>query len=470
MKPASPARGGTFDAISASGSPGDSGGPLPQRTTSIRWRHSLRVRLVLLFLLLGLAIAAVFVSGIRKGFDAGWENAVRPLAMDYVDRLAAEIGDPPDLARAQALAQRLPIAIHISGPVINWDSEPRRKPHFGSRNERDATLFTRETADGHRIAFRLSFPGTHPAGPPPILWYTLGALLLLTALAYWRVHRMLLPLRSISAGARRFGQGDFATPIAVPAGRPADELAMLAQDVNGMADNLRHMLDARRDLLLAVSHELRSPLTRARLNMELLPEPADAEARTAHAALLRDLALMRDLIQDLLESERLSNPHALLQREPVDLAQLARNAVAELARSQPGAAAVAVEAPQALPLLDLDRTRMQLLLRNLLDNALRHSPPARAPLVSITPSGSGHLVLEVRDYGDGVPEAQLPHLAQAFYRPDSARQRSSGGVGLGLYLCRLVAEAHGGQLAVRNAQPGLAVSVTLPTARSNRHH
>ena len=229
-----------------------------------------------------------------------------------------------------------------------------------------------------------------------------------------------------------------------------------------MADNLRQMLDARRDLLLAVSHELRSPLTRARLNVELLPEPDDAEARTAHKALLRDLALMRDLIQDLLESERLSTPHALLQREPTDLAQLAHGAVAELARAQPAAAAIAVNADPHLPLLDLDRTRMQLLLRNLLDNALRHSPSDTSPAVSIAHGDRGNVVLEVRDYGDGVPEAQLPHLAQAFYRPDSARQRSSGGVGLGLYLCRLVAEAHGGRFAVRNARPGLAVSITLP--------
>ncbi len=456
MKSASPAPGATSATPPSSGPSNVSGRPW------LRWRHSLRLRLVLLFLLLGLAIAAVFVSGIRKGFNQGWENAVRPLAMDYVDRLAAEIGSPPDVVRAQALAQKLPIAIHISGPVTNWDSQPQRERRFGPRNERDASLFTRQTADGHRIVFRLSFPGARADGPPPILWYTLAALLLLTALAYWRVHRMLLPLQGISAGARRFGTGDFATPIATGNDRGADELTTLAQDVNGMADNLRHMLDARRDLLLAVSHELRSPLTRARLNMELLPEPDDAEARAAHSALLRDLALMRDLIQDLLESERLSNPHALLQREPTDLALLARSAVAEMARAQPAAAAIAVNADSQLPLLDLDRTRMQLLLRNLLDNALRHSPPGTAPTVSISRDEGHKVVLEVRDYGNGVPETQLPHLAQAFYRPDSARQRSSGGVGLGLYLCRLVAEAHGGQFAIRNANPGLAVRITLP--------
>lgn len=73
-------------------------------------------------------------------------------------------------------------------------------------------------------------------------------------------------------------------------------------------------------------------------------------------------------------------------------------------------------------------------------------------------------MIEVRDHGPGVPPEQLAHLSEAFYRPDSARQRASGGVGLGLYLVRLVAQAHGGRFAVRNAQPGLAVSLELPVA------
>ena len=85
-----------------------------------------------------------------------------------------------------------------------------------------------------------------------------------------------------------------------------------------------------------------------------------------------------------------------------------------------------------------------------------------APL-SLRKAGQG-LQIEVRDHGPGVPEDQLPQLAQAFYRPESARTRSTGGVGLGLYLCKLVASAHGGRFEVRNAQPGLAVTVTLPGA------
>jgi signal transduction histidine kinase len=109
------------------------------------------------------------------------------------------------------------------------------------------------------------------------------------------------------------------------------------------------------------------------------------------------------------------------------------------------------------------------LLRNLLDNALRYSQgQAQPPVLTLQADpaasiGAGPgLSLTVRDHGPGVSEAQLAQLAQPFFRPDAARSRNDGGVGLGLYLCRLVAEAHGGRLQLRNAAPGLEVTVTLP--------
>jgi signal transduction histidine kinase len=107
---------------------------------------------------------------------------------------------------------------------------------------------------------------------------------------------------------------------------------------------------------------------------------------------------------------------------------------------------------------------MRLLLRNLLDNALRHGgAAAQLPLVHLE-AQDANIVLTVRDHGPGVDDAVLPQLAEPFYRPDSARERASGGVGLGLYLSRLVAQAHGGRFAVANAGPGLAVRVELPGA------
>ena len=273
--------------------------------------------------------------------------------------------------------------------------------------------------------------------------------------------RLLRPIRDIGAGVRRLGAGQFEPPIAVRHARHPDELSELAQTVDQMAGDIRQMLDAKRALLLAISHELRSPLTRARLNAELLPE--DAATQPTRDALLRDLGQMRELIADLLESERLASPHAALQRTPTDLPALARALIDELAVANPLAASVRLQADAALAApLSLDAGRLRLLLRNLLDNALRHTP-AGAPLPELRLRRRAEGVLiELRDHGPGVPPEQLAQLAEPFYRPDGARQRGTGGVGLGLYLARMVAQAHGGRLLLRNAEPGLLAQVVLP--------
>ena len=441
-----------------------------------RFRHSLRWRLVALFLLLALAMSVAFLGGMQKAFSVGWRDAVRPLLTDYVDRLAADLGSPPDPARAQALVSRLPISVRIDGPVTHYDSHPKKHDERWQRGEygRDpanARLLQRTTADGHQIAFGIGDMDWRRA-PGSVGWITLAVLLLLTAFAYAYVRRLLKPLDDIGAGARRFGGGDFAKPIPV---RRNDELGDLAGQINTMGHDIHQMLDAKRALLLAISHELRSPLTRARLNTELLPEtPETLEPREA---LLRDLAEMGRLISDLLESERLSSRHAALNLELTDLGRLVQEVIDEHKAGQgdaTGAPVLLVVAPGLSP-LQLDPIRMKLLLRNLLDNARRYSVnpggPDAAPLSALSPvppievslvQQGDELALVVRDHGPGVAEAQLPHLTEPFFRTDSARQRTTGGVGLGLYLCRLVAQAHGGRLLVRNATPGLAVSIYLP--------
>lgn len=424
--------------------------------------HSLRVRLVALFLMLALAMTAIFVLGMQYALSTGWRDAARPLVVDYVDKLSAEIGSPPSVERAQALVQRLPLSVQIRGPQVNWRSNPQaanrdhRWRDQNNWNQDEPRLLERNTTDGHHIQFGLSIAAWNDR-PRFIGWATLAGLLLLTGLAYARVRFMLQPLNDIRAGALRFGSGDFTESIVVRHPQRPDELGELAVAINTMGADIHQMLEAKRTLLLAISHELRSPLTRARLNTELLPE--SAEVQVSRDALLRDLSLMRDLVTDLLESERLASPHAALHREPVDLAAL----VGEVVAGFSGTVKIQQELSTELPILELDPTRMRLLLRNLIDNALRHSAQAlRAPVIRVQPVPSGGVCISVRDFGPGVPDHQIEHLAQPFYRPDAARERSTGSVGLGLYLCKLVALAHGGAFVIANAQPGLEIKVTLP--------
>jgi len=407
-------------------------------------------------MLLALGLSVIFLATTQRAIGIGWRLAVAPLVTDYVDRLVADIGTPPSIERAGALTRRLPVSVRIDGPLVQWQSHPEQDARDWEHGEgrwhaESPRLLERQTADGHRIVLGLgdvswsSQPRMFGAG-------ALLALLLAVGLAYAYVRRLLRPLDDIRIGVQRFGRGEFEQPILV---RRRDELGDLANHINTMARDLRRMLDGKRALLLAISHELRSPLTRARLHTELLPESDDTQA--SRSALLRDLALMRDLIGDLLEGERLSGSHTALLRQPLDLGALVQGLVQE----HPELARVRLQLAADLPVVNADPVRVRLALRNLLDNALRHGGDAHTPELHIRRVDDG-VQLVVRDDGPGVGPQHLEHLGQAFYRTDQARQRETGGVGLGLHLASLVAQAHGGTLRFRNANPGLEATLTLP--------
>ena len=211
-----------------------------------RVRHSIKLRLTVVFLVLALALAFTFIGGAQKAFSLGWREAARPLLMDYVSRLASDVAPAgtPDPARAQAITQRLPIlTIDIAGPVVNWRSHPalerphwlRERPAGPGRNDwgddRDwQQLLQRATADGHTIEFGLNDEAFERR--PRLIGFALVALLVLTGLAFLTVRRLLRPLDDIRAGAMRFGAGDFGQPIALP---PAAQAGLASGALTAMA-------------------------------------------------------------------------------------------------------------------------------------------------------------------------------------------------------------------------------------------
>jgi signal transduction histidine kinase len=219
-----------------------------------------------------------------------------------------------------------------------------------------------------------------------------------------------------------------------------------------MANDVQGMLEAKRQLMLAISHELRSPLTRSKVALELV------EDEDVRAGILEDIDEMERLISDLLESEVLNTRHAVLRREPVDLSTLL-DSVLEIDFSNRNDG-ISVEIEDNLPQVELDATRIRLLLRNLIDNGLRYNPEDGEPLkVSVNKPGK-FIRIVVQDYGPGISAEHIKHVSEAFYRADPARSRSTGGVGLGLYLCRRIVEVHGGTMDI-DSSPGSGTRVTV---------
>ena len=168
---------------------------------------------------------------------------------------------------------------------------------------------------------------------------------------------------------------------------------------------------------------------------------------------------MESLIEELMETERLSSRHRKLNKTRQNIVKV----ISDTVHTWFDSAGVTTRLPETEVMLDVDTARIKLLLKNLLDNAIRHTPDgARAPEIQLIIDKQQALIT-ISDHGKGIQARHLPHLTEPFYRVDPSRQRETGGYGLGLYLCRMIAEAHDGQFEIESAAgEGTRVMVKLP--------
>ncbi|MDE0244626.1 MAG: HAMP domain-containing sensor histidine kinase [Gammaproteobacteria bacterium] len=265
---------------------------------------------------------------------------------------------------------------------------------------------------------------------------------------YLAVRRLFYPLQDIRLGTRRIGEGqlDYRIPI-----RRQDELGRLSERINRMADEVQRMLDGQRQLLLAMSHELRTPLTRARLALEFIHD------REVRSHLEYDLSSMERMITELLEGERLNTQGGQMSRSRVNLNKF----MAEVLRGDfpNDRHRVSLSVPPAPAHLSVNAARLRMLVRNLVENALRYNPRDGKPVELSLRMEDGAAVIRVQDHGPGIEPEHLEQVTDAFYRADPSRGAGTGRHGLGLYLCRLIAEAHGGEVEVISP-PGSGACIT----------
>ncbi len=432
---------------------------------SKKYRHSLTGKLLLLFVVVGILFIAIVTSSIGKYFSRHFESNIRPHLIQYAEYVQQDIGIPPDRQRAAILAEKLKVDIYFDEPAGRWSSNDRlinedelefKRSFYHKEIEYgvamsdgwgdDLELFWARLGE---TTIYIGIPDLRPERSGSSFIHLLLPLLILFLL-YRLILRLIRPIRVLSDGVKRFGKGELEHRIEIDR---RDELGELAGTFNNMADDIEQMLDAKRQLLLAISHELRSPLTRAKVSLELMREHEQS------SELGVDLKEMESLIEELLETERLSDRHQTLHMQNQDLNLL----VVELIERHFVDSGIVIKQFDIPLLCDVDVTRIKLLVKNLLENALRHTPEcAQPPRVSLD-QVAGFITITVEDSGCGIEADQIPHLTEPFYRADASRRRETGGYGLGLYLCRVIAEAHGGELVIHSKPgEGTAVVVKLP--------
>jgi signal transduction histidine kinase len=428
------------------------------------WLRGLSGKLIALFLVIAVLFVLTVGASLSHFYKDYFKNKVRPHVTRYLEYVREDIGLPADYAQAALLADKLNMTIMIvdsrgqwssdsSVPRINLsdiDNKFRRKGIRYGQIEIEDKDYAAMTLSGTTLLFdleRFKHERKNPRIFAPLLF-----LLIILSILYYATRKLFSPILTIQEGVRKIGGGDLDHRIDI---KRRDELGVLATDINAMADELQKMLDAKRQLLLAVSHELRSPLTRANVAIEMLDDSVLKQQ------IKQDVQEVGDLVSEILEIERLSQHHQALDKAEQDIVVLCNELVNNFRVDQPQeAAALRYELPAESILLYFDKTRIKLLLKNIVSNAMRYKTE-RVCLSVYTADDS--VVLQISDDGDGIEEDLIPHLTEPFYRVDPARQRQTGGYGLGLYLCQVIAHAHGGRLDIQSQLgEGTCVRVFLP--------
>ena len=428
-----------------------------------RVANSLFFRLFLIFSATVIFFFVIISLSLRQ-LDQNWRaerlSPIPDFYLNNINQIISSIGVPPDLRQASQLAQDLALTIIIRSPHINWQSDDADdldiyEAVFVRSLSEDSQMMAvgsedviRVSRGGYEYFLNRKVPSLSEYDYF-VIYMGLAVAVIVLFLNYLLVRRLLNPVQLLREGAEKIVAGDLGYRVKT---ERTDELGELTNSVNHMADSLQSMLEAKRQLLLAISHELRTPITRAKLQLEFMDDG------TVKDNLRDDIDEIDLLIADLIEAERLSGQHTALVEEEVDFAGFI-GLMLEPLRTYAGG--IVQEFPKRDRSMKIDKLRIRLLLTNIVNNAIRHG--RGNPIVVSVQYHNSFAVLEVRDKGEGIAKEHLSQISEPFYRPDSSRQRHTGGFGLGLYLCRLIAEAHGGKLEIESElRVGTTVRVRLP--------
>jgi signal transduction histidine kinase len=294
----------------------------------------------------------------------------------------------------------------------------------------------------------LSFATTLPQGAPSVSWQfiiSMGLMgLIVLAVSVWAVRRVTAPLGMLSAAADRLGRDVAAEPLA-EAG--TIEMQRAARAFNRMQERLRRLVESRTQMLAALSHDLRTPLTLLRLRAE---EVADSDERDKMLGTIGEMDEMIGTTLAFARDEVRAEP-----RRRVDVAALLASVVDDMAD-----AGLPVAMAPAAPLIhECQPGALKRAITNLLDNAVKYGKRAQA---AITAKATA-IEITIDDDGPGIPDAELPRVFQPFYRVEESRNRDTGGVGLGLAIAQSIVQAHGGEITLANRPGGgLRACIKLP--------
>ena len=422
------------------------------------------IRSVFTKLLLVIILTGICVNLVVGGFFWHYRSAAgRPLhknILQYLNYIIADLGDPPRLEQAKTLGRQASLQIYYEGADTSWTTAENfsdvHKAHWRDWSKNPLIRigryhghhFVELAHDSGRFVFGLDKSLDLDPERRRVVIVLLMLLTLILAGAFLSIRWILKPVRWLHEGVREVGRGNLAHRVPV---KRSDELRELAAAFNDMTDRIRDMLHTKEQLMLDVSHELRSPITRMKVALEFLPESQ------AKDSLKSDIAEMETMIREILETARMHHLHGNLKRQLRNLAELLEGILADYVNRPPGVQAG--DFPAEIE-LNVDPEQVKTVFQNILTNAIKFSSPDDKPVMISVIKQANFTVVRILDHGIGIPPDELPFIFEPFYRVDKSRSKRTGGYGLGLSLCKTIMEAHGGRIEV-DSKPGVGTCVSL---------
>lgn len=322
------------------------------------------------------------------------------------------------------------------------------------------------------------FIGPGPIGPPPgppppgliprPFFFDLGfqaAIFLVVggAVCYLLAWRITAPVRRLRVTVQQLADGDLSARTGISAGARGDEVTDLGRDFDRMAERIEALMTAQQQLVRDVSHELRSPLARLQVALELARRNAPVAAEPALGRIEQEALRLNEMIGELLTLSLLENGSTLPSQEIVNLKEVLAEVVQDTDFEAAGTGRQVRFSGTDQVMIMGNRELLRRALENVVRNAVRYTGPDSVVMVELQQHAPAEVCILVRDHGPGVPDNALEAIFQPFYRVAEARDRQSGGTGIGLAITSRTIRLHGGSVTARNhPEGGLEVELCLP--------
>lgn len=276
---------------------------------------------------------------------------------------------------------------------------------------------------------------------------------------------LVAPLNALVTTANEIGAGNWASRVTV---KGTAETRSLAQSFNTMVDQLQRNESLRRNMVADIAHELRTPITALQANIYAILDDAYPMTKEEIAGLYEQTRMLSRLVQDLHELSQAESGQLALDRHAENLGETLAEMIAPFRSvAESKNVRLEVEIPPQLPLVLVDEQRINQVMHNLLNNALRHTPSGGTIRIRAF-AQDNTLGIEIHDTGEGIPPEHLPNVFERFYRVDYARSRKTGGMGLGLAITKAIVEAHNGSISIASKGipgEGTTFTIQLPLVR-----